>query len=232
MFGGSGLVNLAGFASNLAMDPEVDRRRTEQARRALQTGRTSDGRVLNDAQRKTLQENIARRSERVEKLESPDSFTNRAYAAADRMADTGAAFQESAKKGLGMVGSTVVDAAVSMGQSTLDAALGAATGTGMLPFVARALGGGTQEARRGGADLDKQLLYGSAQAAKEYVTEKLFGLAVPQRMLGRAGAGSLDDAIETGIRKVTERLAKTPGGEKAVGGLLTWLAGGGHRVAD
>lgn len=226
MFGGSGLVNLAGFASNLAMDPEVDRRRTEQARRALQTGRTSDGRVLNDAQRKTLQENIARRSERVEKLESPDSFTNRAYAAADRMADTGAAFQESAKKGLGMVGSTVVDAAVSMGQSTLDAALGAATGTGMLPFVARALGGGTQEARRGGADLDKQLLYGSAQAAKEYVTEKLFGLAVPQRMLGRAGAGSLDDAIETGIRKVTERLAKTPGGEKAVGGLLTWLAGG------
>ena len=228
VFGGSGgsLVNLAGFASNLVRDPEADRRSAARAQRALQTGRTSDGRPLNDAQRKTLEESISRLSAGAAKLEAPDSFTNRAYRAADRMADTGAAFQESAKKGLGKVGSTVVDAAVSMGQSTLDAALGAATGTGMLPFAARSLGGGTQEARRSGADLDGQLLYGSAQAAKEYVTEKLFGLAVPQKMLGQAGAGSLDGAIEAGIRNVTERLAKTPGGQKFVGGLLTWLAGG------
>lgn len=228
VFGGSGgsLVNLAGFASNLVRDPEADRRSAARAQRALQTGRTSDGRPINDAQRKTLEESISRLSAGAAKLEAPDSFTNRAYRAADRMADTGAAFQESAKKGLGKVGSTVVDAAVSMGQSTLDAALGAATGTGMLPFAARSLGGGTQEARRSGADLDGQLLYGSAQAAKEYVTEKLFGLAVPQKMLGQTGAGSLDGAIEAGIRNVTERLAKTPGGQKVVGGLLTWLAGG------
>lgn len=228
VFGGSGgsLANLAGFTSNLFQDPEADRRSIARAQEALRTGRTSDGRPINDAQRKTLEESIARLSAHAAKLEAPDSRTNRIYRAADRMADTGAAFQESAKKGLGKVGSTVVDAATSMGQSALDAAIGAATGTGMLPFVARSLGGGAQEARRGGADLDEQLLYGSAQAAKEYVTEKLFGLAVPQRMLGKAGAGSLDDAIETGIRNVTERLAKTPAGQKAVGGLMTWLAGG------
>lgn len=225
VFGGSGssFTNLAGFASNLVQNPEADRRNIAQARKALQTGRTSDGRPINDAQRKTLEESISRLSASAEKLESPDSFTNRAYRAADRMADTGAAFQESAKRGLGKVGATVVDAAVSMGQSTLDSAIGAATGTGMLPFAARSLGGGTQEARRGGADLDQQLLYGSAQAAKEYVTEKLFGLSAPQRLIG---GGSFDDAIEKGIRKATERLAKTPGGQKLVGGLMTWLAGG------
>lgn len=228
VFGGSGgsLANLAGFASNLAQDPAADRRQIARLQQSLKTGRTTDGRPINDAQRKTIQDAISRLDASARKREAPDSFTNRAYRAADRMADTGAAFQESAKKGLGKVGSTVVDAAVSMGQSTLDAALGAATGTGMLPFVARSLGGGAQEARRGGADLDEQLLYGSAQSAKEYVTEKLFGLAVPQKMLGKAGAGSLDGAIETGIRNVTERLAKTPGGQKFVGGLLTWLAGG------
>ena len=225
VFGGSGssFTNLAGFASNLVQNPEADRRNIAQARKALQTGRTSDGRPINDAQRKTLEESISRLSASAEKLESPDSFTNRAYRAADRMADTGAAFQESAKRGLGKVGATVVDAAVSMGQSTLDSAIGAATGTGMLPFAARSLGGGTQEARRGGADLDQQLLYGSAQAAKEYVAEKLFGLSAPQRLIG---GGSFDDAIEKGIRKATERLAKTPGGQKLVGGLMTWLAGG------
>lgn len=228
VFGGSGgsLTNLAGFASNLARDPAADRRQVARLQQSLKTGRTTDGRPINDAQRKTIQDAISRLDASARKQEAPDSFTNRAYRAADRMADTGAAFQESAKRGLGKVGSTVVDAAVSMGQSTLDAALGAATGTGMLPFVARSLGGGTQEARRGGADLDEQLLYGSAQAVKEYVTEKLFGLAVPQKMLGKAGAGSLDGAIEAGIRNVTERLAKTPGGQKAVGGLLSWLAGG------
>lgn len=225
VFGGSGgsFANLAGFTSNLFQDPEADRRSIARAQEALRTGRTSDGRPINDAQRKTLEESIARLSAHAAKLEAPDSFTNRAYRAADRMADTGAAFQESAKQGLGGLGTMVVDAATSAGQSLLDNAVGAATGTGMLPFVARALGGAAQEARRGGADLDEQLLYGSAQAAKEYIGEMLFGLSAPQRLIG---GGSFDDAIEKGIRNVTERLAKTPAGQKAVGGLLTWLAGG------
>lgn len=225
VFGGSGssFANLAGFASNLVQDPEHNRRQIARLRDSLSTSRTTDGRPISDAQRRTIQESISRLEASAEKWEAPDSFTNRVYQAADRMADTGAAFQESAKAGLGKVGSTIVDAATSMGQSTLDAALGAATGTGMLPFVARSVGGGTQEARRGGAGLDEQLLYGSAQAAKEYVTEKLFGLSAPQRLIG---GGSFDDAIEKGIRKATERLAKTPGGQKIVGGLMTWLAGG------
>ena len=97
---------------------------------------------------------------------------------------------------------------------------------GMIPFVARAFGGAAQEARRGGADLSGQLLYGSAQAAKEYVTEKLFGLTLPQKLMGPGAAGGVDGLLETGIRNVTERLAKSPGGQKVLGGLATWMAAG------
>lgn len=225
----SSFTNLAGFASNLVQDPEADRRNASRLQESLRTGRSSDGKALTDAQRKAVQEAVSGLSARAEKRDAPDSFTNRTYRAADRLQDDSARFQDSAKKGLGKVGTTVVDAATSMGQSTLDGLLGAATGTGMAPFVARSLGGAAQEARRGGGNLDEQLLYGSAQAAKEYVTEKLFGLAVPQRMIG---GGSFDDAIEAGIRKATERLAKTPGGQKAVGGLMTWLAGGATEALE
>lgn len=220
-FGGSGagLANLAGMGSSYAQDRAYNQRQAARLQAFLETGRSSDGKPLSDGQRETIRAAI----DRLNKGENPY------YQAADRMADTGAAFQESAKAGLGKVGSTVVDAAVSTSQSLLDSALGAVTGTGMLPFAARAFGGAAQEARRGGADLDQQLTYGSAQAAKEYVTEKLFGLSAPQRLIG---GGSLDDAIETGIRKVTERLAKTPGGQKLLGGVLTWLGGGATEALE
>lgn len=229
-YGGT-VVNTVGTVSNLFQDPDTDRRSAARAQEALRTGRTSDGKVISGAQRKTLEEAVSRLSDRAAKREAPDSFTNRTYRAADRMQDDSARFQQSAKAGLGGVGSTVVDAAISTGQSLLDNAVGAVTGTGLLPFAARAFGGAAQEARRGGGDLDDQLLYGSAQAAKEFVTEKLFGLAAPQRLTG-GGVRSFDDTIEKGIRNVTERLAKTPGGQKFLGGLMTWLAGGATEALE
>ena len=222
------IVNAAGFTVNAVRDPDYNRRQIAAAQKALSTGRTSDGKRINDAQRKTLLDSIDRMSKEIVAMESENSVANRLYRAADSLNDDSELFRQSAKEGLGSVGSTIVDASVAMGESMLSAAAGAATGTGMLPFVASAFGGATQDARRNGADLDEQFLYGSAQAAKEYVTEKLFGLAVPQKMLGKAGAGffSVDDGIENGIRNVTERLAKTEGGQRVLGGLMTWLAGG------
>lgn len=148
------------------------------------------------------------------------------YQAADRLSGDSAKFRESAKQGLGTFGSALVDAGISFGQSMADAGISALTGTGMAPFVLRSFGGGTQEARQGGASLDQQLLYGTAQAAKEYITEKLFGLAVPQKLAGSGSFGSVDEGIEKGIRYVTEKLAKTPAGQKVLGGILTWGAGG------
>lgn len=225
---GGAYTNAVGFASNALNDPDYYRRQIKQAQNALETGRLSDGNPVTEAMRKKLTENISEYQKKIEKLESENSFTNRTYRAADQMQDDSAAYQESAKQGLGKVGSTIVDAAVSMGQSTLDAVPALVTSgvAGMAPFVARAFGGSTQEARRKGANLDQQFLYGSAEAAKEYVTEKLFGLTLPQKMMGRAGTGSFDDLLEKGIRSVTEKLAKSDGGQKVIGGLATWLMSG------
>lgn len=231
VFSGSGAAytNLTGFVYNAYNDPESLRMSIEQSRRALASGQTSDGKPINGAQRKTIQDAIAGMQARIAELEAPDSLTNRIYSVVDRMHRDSAQFQNQARRGLGGLGSTLVDAGVSMGQSTLDNALGALTGTGMAPFALRAFGGAAQEARQGGASLDEQLIYGSAQAAKEYVTEKLFGLTGPQRL---AGGGSFDEAIEAGIRNVTERLSRTPAGQKILGGVLTWLASGATEGAE
>ena len=226
---GAGVTNTVGTVANAFNDPESKRRQIERLQKRLADGGYSDGkRFVRDTEegRKTIRDSIRRLADEAWKLEQEDSFANKTHKLADRMQDDSAGAQERAKEGLGAVGSTLVDAGISTGQSMLDAGIGALTGTGMAPFVVRAFGGAAQEARRGGADLDQQLGYGTAQAAKEYITEKLFGLAVPQRISGSRSFGSVDDAIEKGIRSVTERLAKTPAGQQAIGGLLTWLAGG------
>ena len=216
--------NVVGFASNAVNNPEYHQRSIARLEETLKSGRTTDGKVLTDAMRETIKSSIADHKKRVEELEKEDSFTNRTYKAADQMADDSAKYQSKAKQGLGAVGSTLVDAGVAFGQSALAGTVGAVTGTGMLPFAVTAFGGATQDARRNGATLDEQFTYGTAQAAKEFVTEKLFGLAVPQKIAG--SVGSFDGLIEKGIRNVTERLAKTPAGQQALGGLMTWLAGG------
>lgn len=220
----SDFTNLAGFASNAYSNPERDQRTIERLQSALDTGVTSDGQKLSDSQRKVLESRISELQQHKSEAESEGSLTNRIYRAADRMDDDSAKFQDKAKQGLGAVGSTVVDAATAFGQSALTGIAGAATGTGMAPFVAQAFGGAAQSSRREGANFDEQFLYGGSQAAKEYITEKLFGFAVPQKIAG--ARGSFDDVIEKGIRNVTERLAKTNAGQKALGGVLTWLAGG------
>lgn len=218
--------NAAGLAVNSIQDADHNRRQIARIQKELAAGVLSDGRTITPAMRKTMAESIDRLNREAQKWDAPSSTANRIYRAADQMVDDSAQYQQQAKQGLGKVGSTVVDAATVMGQSTLTNILGAATGTGMAPFVLQAFGGASQEARRGGASMDDQLLFGAASAAKEYVTEKMFGLTLPQKILGKAGAGSIDGMLERGIRNVTERLAKSPGGQRALGGLATWLASG------
>lgn len=233
IFSGSagGYVNAAGTVAEgvktpgSTLGPEARQKAVTRLQASLDAGRTTDGKPLSQAQRKSIQEAIRRLSGGAE----PSGFAAKAYKTADMLQGDSARFQQQAKEGLGKVGSLVVDAGVSTGQSLLDNALGAVTGTGMLPFVARSFGGAAQEARQSGADTSEQLAYGAGQAAKEYVTEKLFGLTGPQRL---TGGGSLDDAIEKGIRNTTERLAKTQKGQKALGVLMTWLSGGATEGAE
>lgn len=220
--------NAVGFVNNAFKDPDHNRRQIARMQESLKTGVLSDGKPVTPAMRKTIQESIDRMTKEIKEWEAEDSTTNRIYRAADRLGEESAKATASAKEGLGSVGNTVVDAAVSMGQSTLDAVPALVTGgaAGMAPFVVRAFGGATQEARRKGADMDEQLLYGSAEAAKEYVTEKLFGLTLPQKMMGSAGAGGVDSIVENGIKNLTEKLAKTETGRKVLGGIATWFMSG------
>lgn len=223
--------NAVGFVNNAFKDPDYNRRQIARMQESLKTGVLSDGKPVTPAMRKTIQESIDRMTKEIEEWEAEDSTTNRIYRAADRLGEESAKATASAKEGLGSVGNTVVDAAVSMGQSTLDAVPALVTGgaAGMAPFVVRAFGGATQEARQKGASMDEQLLYGTAEAAKEYVTEKLFGLTLPQKMMGNAGKGladaSVEGLIDAGIKKALGRI-ESEFGQKAIGGIATWLASG------
>lgn len=119
----------------------------------------------------------------------------------------------------------LVDAGASMTQTGLDAIPSILTGgaLGMAPFAVRAFGGATQQARQDGADYKGQLLYGTASAAKEVFTEKMFNIALP--FAKAYGGGALDDVVERGIRSAVDKFAKTEAGKKALGSALTFGAG-------
>lgn len=136
---------------------------------------------------------------------------------ADQLQQDSAERIERAKDGSGAVGRFAVDAGVAATQMGIDALTGRALGIGDVGSKAsmalRAFGGGTQEARQGGGDLNQQLGYGGGVAAVELITEKLFdGLA------GIYGKGTLDKVAEG----VIGNLAKTDAGRTA----LRVLAGG------
>lgn len=137
---------------------------------------------------------------------------------------SGARDIDRAKAGKGLAQNILVDATASTVQMIGDAAANAVLGTqgSMIPFAARALGGGTQAAREEGADLKHQILYGGAMAAKEVFTEKMFNIALPFSRV--YGGGALDDAVERAIGKAVDRFAKTDVGKKLLGGGLTFAA--------
>ena len=153
--------------------------------------------------------------------------TQASYELADDIQQSSAQDIERAKEGLGSVGQVLVDAGASMTQTALDTAANALLGTpgSMGAFAMRAFGGGTQQARQDNPNstLEQQALYGTASAAKEVFTEKMFNIALP---FSRAyGGGALDDAVERGIRSAVNRFAKTDAGKRVLGGALTFGAG-------
>ena len=153
--------------------------------------------------------------------------TQASYELADDIQQSSAQDIERAKEGLGGVGQVLVDAGASMTQTTLDTAANALLGTpgSMGAFAMRAFGGGTQQARQDNPNstLEQQVLYGTASAAKEVFTEKMFNIALP--FSHAYGGGALDDAVERGIRSAVNRFAKTDAGKRVLGGALTFGAG-------
>ena len=153
--------------------------------------------------------------------------TQASYEMADDIQQSSAQDIDRAKEGLGGVGRVLVDAGASMTQTALDTAANALLGTpgSMGAFAMRAFGGGTQQARQDNPNstLEQQVLYGTASAAKEVLTEKMFNIALP--FSHAYGGGALDDAVERGIRSAVNRFAKTDAGKRVLGGALTFGAG-------
>ena len=93
-------------------------------------------------------------------------------------------------------------------------------GAGMAMMMGRSFGGGVQQAEAGGGNLAQAGAYGAASAAKEYLTEKMFGgldLAY--------GKGFADTAVE----KLVGKLAKTDIGRTV---LRTIINGGGGEFVE
>lgn len=133
---------------------------------------------------------------------------------------------ESAKTGVGTFGRMLIDAGASMVQMGGDVAGNALLGTpgSMIPFAARAFGGGTMQARESGADFNQQIAYGATLAGKEVLTEKMFNMALP--FAKAYGGGALDDVTQRAIQTAVDKLGKTAAGKRALNATLQLTASG------
>lgn len=145
------------------------------------------------------------------------------YAAADKLAESGAKDIERAKTGLGSVGRLAVDVGAAGAQMLGDAALGAVTGgSALAPMFMRSAGGSAQEARSEGATHTQQVNYGLASGALSVATEKIANAAAPFRQM--FGSGVLDKAIDRAMAKMN--------GSAAGKAALSFLSEGGEEVLE
>lgn len=228
------MVNVGGWLAgqSRATDDEalasLQRAAEAQRRRAEDPGLTEAQRAQNAA----MAERTGRILEgRTNSRAAAGALETRLTGTADRLAQSGAADLEEAKDGLNAAGRFLVDVGAGAAQLGGDILLGLATGgSALVPMALRGFGGGTQEARLAGADTQKQGLYGAASAAVSVLTEKISNVAAP---LARAfGRGVADDAIETGVRKALDSLAKTDAGRAGLQRLGTVLLSAGGEGAE
>ena len=142
-------------------------------------------------------------------------------AAADQIGEEGAEALQTAKNGLSKLGQVGVDISENMIEMGFDMAVGAATGgSSLIPMFARTFGSAASEARKDGASLDEQILYGTTKAGIEVLTEKMFdGLA------GVYGKGAADEITE----KLIGKLAKSKEGATM---LRVLFSGGGEMIEE
>ena len=141
--------------------------------------------------------------------------------ASDRLAASGQADIENAKKDTRGITKLAVDIgsnAVQMGMDGLAAVLTGGSSLGSM--FARSAGGAAREARQSGASVAQQVAYGVVRGGIEVATEKMFdGLA------GVYGAGAADDVVEL----VIDKMAKSDIGRTA---LRTMFSGIGEAVEE
>lgn len=236
---GAGLANAVGTAVRAGgQDPEYNRRQIARLQKELEAGGYSDGvrfHRLTEEGRRTVQDSIRRLADEAWRWEHGQGFAAKAQSAADRMQDDSARSIASAKEGAGALGQLAVDVGVAGTQMGLDALAAALTGgSALVPMAVRSFGGGAQEARRSGADLDQQLLYGVGSAALSVGTEKISNIAKPfQKMFGRGAAETIAGSLakrfgENGAVQLMQRLSKTAAGRIA----LSAIGEGGEEFVE
>ena len=137
------------------------------------------------------------------------------------LSESGGRDIERSKWGASDAGRFALDAVSQVPALAADMAANAVLpGSGMAMMMGRSFGGGVQQAEAGGGNLAQAGAYGAASAAKEYLTEKMFGgldLAY--------GKGFADIAVE----KLVGKLAKTDIGRTV---LRTIINGGGGEFVE
>lgn len=230
---GAGYLNTRIANQNAGAALQSDHDAVKQYEKMLRDVKWADGKPMTAVDVQQVQKYLSAAKRRIAAHEgytkaveqSDKAVADKAYRKADELAGSAQADLERAKEGAGFLGNMLVDAGASMTQTGLDAITSILTGgaLGMAPFAVRAFGGATQQARQDGADYKGQLLYGTASAAKEVFTEKMFNIALP--FAKAYGGGALDDVVERGIRSAVDKFAKTEAGKKALGSALTFGAG-------
>lgn len=137
------------------------------------------------------------------------------------LSESGGRDIERSKLGASKAGKFALDAVSQVPALAADMVANAVLpGSGMAMMMGRSFGGGVQQAEAGGGNLAQAGAYGAASAAKEYLTEKMFGgldLAY--------GKGFADTAVE----KLVGKLAKTDIGRTV---LRTIINGGGGEFVE
>lgn len=137
------------------------------------------------------------------------------------LSESGGRDIERSKWGASDAGRFALDAVSQVPALAADMAANAVLpGSGMAMMMGRSFGGGVQQAEAGGGNLAQAGAYGATSAAKEYLTEKMFGgldLAY--------GKGFADTAVE----KLVGKLAKTDIGRTV---LRTIINGGGGEFVE
>lgn len=155
-------------------------------------------------------------------FKSVSSGAKTVYETADDLRKSAEEDLGQAKQGLGTGGQLAVDFVSTAAQWAGDAALGAVTGTGMLPMMLRSAGSGAQQARQEGATAGQQALYALGSGVVSGATERIANIASPLKKV--FGKGVLDDAI----KKATGKMSESAAGRVA----LSFLSEGGEEVVE
>ena len=211
----------------------------------LDSGKDLQGKPLTAEQRKIFQFIIRRNEKAIRRLPEDTKAqevrtletAGKAYAAADRLAESSARDVEEAKEGLGTLGQFAVDVGVAGAQMAGDLAPALLTGGSALPAMAlRGFGSAAQEARQAGASYGQQLGYGLGSAAVSVGTEKLASVSgLAQKVAGKTSVGKWlaarlgEKGAASAVKQAVEAMDKTAAGHLA---LAVFSEGGEEAIED